>query len=155
MSLDLDITLLSRVPLFEGFEKGHLRLLAFGADRQFYKPNKVIFRKGAYADGGIVIVSGTIALLDGNFKEAAELERFGPASLIGELAMITEGKRPVMARAEDQVEVIKISRLLFRRMLEEFPHLATLLHQRITTSVRDFVARLEHVQHALDRVDTA
>ncbi len=154
MSLDLDIALLSQVNLFEGFDKEHLRLLSFGADKRSFKPQSVIFRRGSYADGGLIIVSGTIDMMSDSSEKARLLGSFGPASLIGEMAMISEGNRNSTAIARDQVEVIKITRLLFHRMLEEFPDLAALLHARISQSVQDFVSRLEGVQHRLDRVDS-
>jgi CRP-like cAMP-binding protein len=153
MSLDIDIVLLSRVPLFEGFGKEHLRLLAFGADKRSFRAGSELYRKGAYADGGYVIISGSVDIMSDSSEEAVRLAEFGSASLIGELAMITEKNRSVTAVARDDVEVIKITRQLFRRMLEEYPELASLLHARISSSVQRFVARLERVQRDLDRVD--
>jgi len=153
MSLDIDIALLSRIPLFEGFGDEHLRLLAFGADRRSFKSGAEIYRSGAYADGGYVIVRGIVDIMSDSSDEAEPLGEYGPASLIGELSMITEKNRSVTAVARDDVEVIKITRQLFRRMLEEFPELASLVHTRISSSVQKFISRLERVQRDLDRVD--
>ncbi len=153
MSLDIDIALLSRIALFEGFDKEHLRLLAFGAEKRSFRSGAEIYRKGAYADGGYVIISGMVDIMSDSSKDALRLGEYGPASLIGELAMITEKNRSVTAIARDDVKVIKITRQLFRRMLEEFPELASLLQARISRSVQKFVSRLERVQRDLDRID--
>ncbi len=153
MSLDNDILLLSRVALFEGFEEEHLRLLAFGADKRSFKKGAKLFAKGAYADGGYVIISGTVDITADSEEYAEKLASYGSGSLIGELAMISENNRTVTATARDQVETFKITRLLFHRMLEEYPNLAALLHARISQSVQDFITKLERIQRNLDRVD--
>ncbi len=153
MSLDQDIEILSRVDLFKGFEKEHLRLLAFGADKRTFKPQSVIFRSGSHADGGYVILHDSIDIMTDDSKDAKRLASFGPASLIGELALISKGRRDITAVARGDVETLKITRVLFHRMLEEFPDLAALLHTRISRSVQEFVSRLTDVQRDLDRVD--
>jgi len=155
MSLDLDIALLSRVAMFEHFQPEHLRLLAFGAEKRTVSAGSVIFQQGAYADCGYVVSQGTVEIVAGDPGDPEVLGRYGPASLIGEIAMISEGNRNVTAIAADQVELIKITRTLFRRMLEEFPELAEVLHRRISSSVQNFVTRLQLIQRDLDRIDAA
>jgi len=153
MSLDQDIELLSRVALFESFQAEHLRLLAFGAEKRMFNPGSVIFHRGSAADCGYVVVSGTVELKSDDPDDSELMGRYGQASLIGEMAMISSFKRNITAVAANQVELIQITRILFRRMLEEFPELASLLHARISNSVQNFVTRLEHIQRDLDRID--
>ena len=49
MSLDRDIALLSRVPLFAELTTEQLRLLAFSAVRLELSPGQVLFREGTLA----------------------------------------------------------------------------------------------------------
>ncbi len=153
MSLDQDIDLLSRVALFEDFQAEHLRLLAFGAERRSFDPGAVIFHCGAAADCGYVVAGGTVELKADDPDDSELIGRYGSGSLIGELAMISNVSRNATAVAQDQVELIRITRSLFRRMLDEFPELASLLHARISNSVQNFVTRLERIQRDIDRID--
>lgn len=148
MSLDSDINLLARVRLFEGFEPDHLRLLAFGAEARTMGAGTRIFRENTLSDGGYVIVRGEVELVSGTKNSV--VSRHGEASLIGEMALISETMTPATAVAVDNTEVLKIPRPLFRRMLQEYPQLAGLLQERIGASVNEFMAQLETIRAKLD-----
>ena len=148
MSLDTDIQLLSRVALFDGFDREALRLLAFGAEARTYGAGSRLFRAGEQSDGGYIIVSGAIHLQpEGEDKDSI---RYGSGALIGEMALIVPTLRANTAMAAEHSEVLKVPRPLFRRMLEEYPELAAILQQRIAGSVDEFVQRLDRIREKLD-----
>jgi CRP-like cAMP-binding protein len=153
MSLDRDIALLSRIPIFGALSSEHLRLLAFSAVRRELATDEVLFRAGEPAQSGFVVVSGEVVLVEsdgGAEKVGATCE---PGSLIGELALFIDTKRPAMARATRHAEVLEINRLLFSRMLNEYPHVAirlrTLLSDRLTATVGE----LTRVRQALQKLE--
>lgn len=148
MSLDGDIKLLSRVTLFEGLGPDQLRMLAFGAEARTLGTGTRLYRQGAFADGGYVIVNGRIDLISGLNDRVVTSHRAG--SLIGEMALITETNHAATAIAAEHSEVLKIPRPLFRRMLEEFPDSALLLRDRIAETVNAFMRQLDTVSAKLD-----
>ena len=148
MSLDSDIKLLSRVRLFEGFEPDHLRLLAFGAEARTLAEGTRLYRQGSLADGGYVIVRGNVDLVSG--LNDSIVTSHGQASLIGEMALISEIHHAATAVATENTEVLKITRPLFRRMLTEYPQLAVILQKRIADSVEEFTKKLEVIRAKLD-----
>ena len=152
MTLSQDIELLSRVSLFEGFPDEQLRLLAFGSKRMFLRGGEILFREGAPSDGGYVVVNGQVDILaERNGRElilSSQLEN----SLIGEVALITENRRVATALARTNCELIFIPRDLFKRMLSEYPHLASQLHQRISVSVRAMLKEMEAVKTRLSGI---
>lgn len=148
MSLDGDIRLLARVKLFAGFNPDHLRLLAFGAEARTLGTGTRLYRQGTYSDGGYVIVHGKIDLISGH--DDTIIESHGPASLIGEMALISETEHAATALAAEHTEVLKIPRPLFRRMLEEYPECAAILYERISKSVMEFMNQLEVIGAKLD-----
>ena len=131
MSLESDIAILAGVPLFAELDAGQLRLLAFGAEHRRLRKGETLFRTGARADAGFLVVSGDIALIAGPAGHERPVGTYGPAVLLGEMALITETRRPVTATAETDCDVLRITRTLFRRMLEEYPEIAFALHQRL------------------------
>ena len=133
MSLESDIAILRNVALFEALQTDQLRLLAFGAEHRRLGAGEFVFRQDARSDAGFVIITGTVALSRAGPSGKAEraIASFGPGTLLGELALITETRRPANARAETPCELIRIGRPLFRRMLEEYPEFALGLHQRL------------------------
>jgi hypothetical protein len=66
MSLERDISLLARIPLFSELSTEQLRLLAFSAVRLNLSPGQVLFREGTLAGSGYVVVYGAIELSVGH-----------------------------------------------------------------------------------------
>ena len=60
----------------------------------------------------------------------------GPGTLLGELALIAETKRPATAIAVEPSTVIRISRSLFLKMLEGYPEAANILRDQIAARAR-------------------
>jgi CRP-like cAMP-binding protein len=142
MALDDDIRVLSGVALFEGFGQEQLRLLAFGAENISVAAERLIYAEGDSAESAFVIVSGTVRLVHGTGDEAVELQRLRAGAILGELALIADTTRPTYAYAVDDIELIRLNRRLFRRILEEYPDLAALLHERIAAQLQEMVERI-------------
>lgn len=58
MSLNEEVELLRRVPLFAKIDPSKLKLLAFTSQRLTYKPGDVLFRQGDPGDAAFVIIGG-------------------------------------------------------------------------------------------------
>ena len=72
-------------------------LLTFAAERRELADGDLLFARGDPADGGFVVMSGTIRLA----PRVAEAEpvRAGRSALIGQLALFVRGTRPTAASA--------------------------------------------------------
>lgn len=142
MALDDDIRVLAGAALFEGFTQEQLRLLAFGAENLSVASGRLIYAEGDSADCGFLIVSGSVRLVHGVGSAAVELQVLGPNAILGELALITDTSRPTSAIAATDVDLIRLNRRLFRRILEEYPDAAHLLHERIAADLQELVAKI-------------
>ena len=143
MALDDDIRILSRVDLFEGFTQDQLRLLAFGTETIRLSVGRELFREGAPADSAFVVVSGRVGLYHTRDDRRILVGRVEAGAMLGELALIAGSRRVTSALAETDLEVIRINRALFRRILQEYPDLAALLHERISRELAAMLARIE------------
>tara|TARA_R110002020_G_scaffold77846_2_gene196334 strand:- start:1070 stop:1522 length:453 start_codon:yes stop_codon:yes gene_type:complete len=146
MSLESDIAILRNVRLFDGLQTDQLRLLAFGAEHRRLRTGEFVFRENARADAGFVIVSGQVVLTHGRGEATKVISRHGAGSLLGEICLITETTRPANAQTETDCDLIRVSRTLFRRMLEEYPEFATVLHQRIRDELEAMLADIEGLE---------
>lgn len=143
MALDDDIRILERVRLLEEFTPEQLRLLAFGAETMRLKAGRELFQEGAPADCAFVVASGTVELYREIGGKRIVVGTAGPASLLGELALITGTQRMTGALAATDIEVIRVNRSLFRRILEEYPDTAATLYARIAAEMKAMIAKLE------------
>ncbi len=146
MSLNDDIALLSLVPLFADIDDDKLRLIAFGAERRRLNRGQQLFREGAPADCAFAIASGTVTLtrnlVDGSVEA---VDTVGRGTLLSELAMISFVERKFTATAEEDSEVIRINRPLFRRMLEEYPEVAVVVEARIKNNLQTMISAMQRL----------
>jgi CRP-like cAMP-binding protein len=152
MGLEDDAGKLSANPTLAALEPGALRLIAFSAETRILRAGDVLFRKDEVSNGGYLVLSGSIAL-DASDQTAATARIFRPPALIGELALLTETLRPATAIAREPSSVLRISRQLFHRVLNEFPASAAHLRDSLAAKLTGFTGELETVRRRLDRLD--
>ena len=126
MGLEDDIAFFEQVPTFAVLGKQALRILAIGAETKQLQSGAVLFYAGELADGGYVVQEGSLLLEPGTLSEGKEVI-VGPGTLVGELALLTDMVCPATAIAKEPTVVIRISRSLFRKMLEGYPDAAVKL----------------------------
>lgn len=149
MTLDEDMRILSGVELFRGFSREQLRLLAFGAETISLAAGRKLYAEGAPADCAFIVVTGEVAIYrqKGDMREILMVERRG--AILGQFALISEGERLTAADAQTDVQVIRLGRSMFLRVLEEFPDLAIDLHQRIIEDLEMMLSRMTAVMTRL------
>lgn len=147
MSLENDIRQLGRVPIFAELNHEARRLLAFSAETRILRAGDILFQRGDASDGGYFVRSGTIAL---DFAKGFErsIELVGQSSLIGETALIAQTERPATAIAREPASVLKISRELFCRVLNEYPECAEQIRRSFSARLSSFVSELGRLRES-------
>lgn len=149
MSLHNDIRLLSQLPLFTDMGAEQIRLIAFGADRRHIATGQVLFREGSPAECAYAVVRGRVELYHlGRDGQPVLDMAVGEGVLLSELALVTLVERKYTAVAAEDSEVIRITRALFHRLMEEYPDAARVIENRIRDNIltlaRRSAAMLDH-----------
>ena len=150
MALEDDIAFFEQVPTLAVLGKHALRILAIGAEARRLQSGAVLFYAGELADGGYVVQEGSLLLEPGTLSEGKEITA-GPGTLVGELALLTDMVCPATAIAKEPTVVIRISRNLFRKMLEGYPAAARQLRDMMAERVDGWTRELASVKAKLDR----
>jgi CRP-like cAMP-binding protein len=149
MTIEDDIFFLERLTIFGQLGFSALQILAIGSEARELQPGEVLFTAGEAADGGYIIQEGALRLdLPGAGPSGADIV-VGPGTLLGELALVTETKRPVTATAIEPSTVMRVSRSLFRKVLEGFPDAARLMRDRIAARASEADNDLQTVRDML------
>jgi CRP-like cAMP-binding protein len=148
VGIEDDIAFIERVPTLRMLGRTALRILAIGAESRYVHKDEVLFSAGDATDCGYVIQEGSFTL-DSGSKSVGELVA-GPGTLLGELALIAETKRPATATAREPSTVIRISRSLFLKMLEGYPEAADILRQQISVRMQQAVGQMADIRAMLD-----
>ena len=153
MTIEDDIAFLERVPTFAQLGFSALQIVAIGSETKHLEDGEVLFRAGETADAGYVIQEGSLKLTKHDPRRSDPSITLGPGVLIGELALVTETVRPVTAIAAEPTTVIRISRSLFRKVLEGFPEAARLMRDRLADRANQATEEISLVRGTLDQPD--
>ncbi len=141
MAIEDDVRNLGRNPTLAALDPEALRQLAGYAETRILRNGETLFRRDEPSDGGYVLVSGSIALDPSDHGQAAQIVL--PPTLIGDMALITKTRRPATAIAREPTTVLKISRVLFHRVLNESPRSAERLKRMLSGRLVQFLHELD------------
>jgi CRP-like cAMP-binding protein len=147
MAIDDDISFYERVPTLGLLGRQALRILAIGAESRYLHDGDVLFSVGESADCAYVIQEGSFLLSASDDDHGV---RVGPYTLLGEVALLTETKRPATCTALEPSTVLRIPRTLFYKMLEGFPDAARRLRDAMATRTDQSTREIYNLRAALD-----
>jgi len=149
MTIEDDIAFFERVPTLGLLGRGALRILAIGVESRYVHSGEVLFTAGDDADSGFIVQEGSFILAT-NPTEHAKRITVGPGTLLGELALLTDTKRPATATALEPSTVLRIPRPLFMKMLEGYPDAAQRLRDILAKRIDDSARDIHSVRAAFD-----
>lgn len=151
MALADDIELLAKVPLFAGLSSDQLRLIAFGAEHRPVGKGQALFREKSPAECAYVVTLGQFELstLARGGKPRVEGVA-GPGVMLSELALVSMVERKFTAVALEDGDVIRITRALFHRLLEEYPEMAAVVEGRIRAAIAGLIDGAAAMAHRFD-----
>lgn len=148
MALEDDMAVLSRVSFFSNLGEDQLRLIAFGAEPFELASGRLLCRSGEIADGGFVLVSGTLARLLGN-SETIERSFSAAGTLFGDLSLLTRCAWQSTLVATTLCRMLRLPRPLFRRIVEEYPQTAYELEKFLCADLSSTVRKMENAAKRL------
>ena len=147
MSIEDDIRFFEQVSTLALLGREPLRILAIGAESRYVHGGDILFRTGESADAAYVVQEGSFRLASEQKGEAGVT--VGPGALIGEMALLTETKRPATATACEPSTVMRIPRTLFLKMLEGYPDAARRLRDALLVRTEQATRDLRKVRGKL------
>lgn len=151
MTIEDDIAFLARVPTFAKFGFAALQIVAIGSESRHLTDGETLFAAGETTDAGYVVQQGSLTLMRNDAWLPEPSVTFGPGTLIGELALLTETVCPATAVAAEPTTVIRITRNLFRKVLEGFPEAALLMQERFFARINQANADLVRIRATLEQ----
>jgi CRP-like cAMP-binding protein len=144
MSLEQEVELIRRFPIFSKIAPAKQKLLCFSSDRLTYAADRVIFKVGDRGDACYVVIEGQIEISVElpNGKGRLVIGTVGANDLIGEIAIFGDVPRTATATAKTKLEVLRISADLFRSVIRENPDAAIELIRILAVRLANTTAHL-------------
>ncbi len=149
MSINEEVELLRRIPLFAKIEPAKLKLLAFTSQRITYKPGDTVFHQGDPGDAAYVIFGGEADVVVDTPSGPLTVARLKQNDFVGEIAILCDVPRTATVKAASELVTLRITKDLFFRLVTDFPQIAIeimrVLAQRLertTADLRTVTAKL-------------
>jgi CRP-like cAMP-binding protein len=149
VSIDNDIAILEQVPMLRELGRAALRLIALGAETREVQPDETLFRPGERIDCAYVVQAGTFQLSTSP-DSSGKVIVVGPGTMLGEFALLADNAQPLCATAQGPCTVIRISRSMFRKILEDDANAAIRLRDYVAQRARQSIAEVLEVRYTLD-----
>ena len=144
MSLEQEVELIRRFPIFAKIQPAMQKLLCFSAERLTYDAGQVMFNAGDMGDAAYIVIEGSIEISVPTPGGPIVVNKLGRNDIIGEIAIFGDVPRTATATALTPVETLKISKELFEKVIRENPDAALEL-------IRVLAARLANTTNQLSR----
>ena len=148
--LDQKIERLKSVPLFAVLDDIALHHIVFNSRSLTASDGTSLFVEGDASSGAIFLESGELSLLGFSKGELIERTRLQAGAVIDPYALISNGKRPLTAKAIGDVEYQLFDRVTFRKILDNYPGHAERLQDYLREEINRTVGTLNGVAARLD-----
>ncbi len=124
MSLNKAVEAMQQTPIFAGIDPKRLRLLAFMSESLTYRAGELLFDQGDEGDSAFVVIEGSASVLINIAGEKKEVAVIGSKQIFGEMAVLCDIPRTAAIGAKTDLEVLRIDRDAFLKLLSEFPEVS-------------------------------
>lgn len=145
MSLNEEVDVLRKIPLFARIEPSKLKLLAFTSERVSFQKGDVLFRQGDMGDAAYILIQGDAEVLVDSPRGEIRVARLGRNDIVGEIAILIDIPRTATVRAETPLVTLRVSKDLFFRLVTEFPQIAVEIMRELAHRLEATTAQLRIV----------
>lgn len=146
MSIDQEVEILRRIPIFAKIEPAKLKLMAFASERVTYKPGQVLFRQGERGDAAFIVLKGSADVLINGSDGPLRVATLSENEIIGEIAILCDIPRTATVQAETELTTLRITTDLFFRMIMDFPEMGVEVMRVLAHRLEQTTAQLNRVQ---------
>ncbi len=122
MSIEQEVEILRKIPLFANIDPARLKLMCFASERLAYKPGQSLFERGDPGDAAYIIVEGTADVIV-TIDKPTVVAKLAKNDIVGEIAILCDVPRTATVTASSELTALKITKDLFFRMVTDFPEM--------------------------------
>lgn len=124
MSIEDEVSVMRRIPLFAHITPQKLKLLAFTSERIVFEPGQTVFRQGDDGDAAYVIIDGQADVLVDAPNGPISVAKVERNALVGEVAILCDVPRTASIKALSRLDTLRITKAQFLELLTEYPELS-------------------------------
>jgi CRP-like cAMP-binding protein len=141
VSIEQEVEILRRIPLFANIEPAKLKLMCFASERITYKEGQSLFEQGDVGDAAFIIVDGTAEVIVTRDAPMV-VAQVGKNDIVGEIAILVDIPRTATVAATSELTALKVTKDLFFRMVTDFPEMGVEIMRVLAQRLEQTTAQL-------------
>lgn len=137
MSIEQEVEVLRKIPLFANIDPAKLKLMCFASQRLTFKPGQKLLEQGDVSDCAYIILGGTADVLLETKQGPLVVAQLGKNDIVGEIGILCDTPRTATVAATSELTALELTKDLFFRMVSDFPEMGVEI-------MRVLAHRLEH-----------
>jgi CRP-like cAMP-binding protein len=142
MSLDSEVELIRRLPLFAKIDMPTLKLLCFSSERLTFEPGQVMFNANDAADAAYMLIEGHVAISRPAPSGPIVVGTLGPMDIVGEIAIFADVLRTATVTATSRVDALRMTKEQIMGIVRANPDAALELIRQLALRLAKTTARL-------------
>ncbi|MFO1072666.1 MAG: cyclic nucleotide-binding domain-containing protein [Geminicoccaceae bacterium] len=142
MTLQQDVDVLRRVPLFAKVEPARLKLLAFTSEHLEFTPGQEICRQGDPGDSAYIVLDGAADVIVQSEQGPVKVAHVGKHDIVGEIAILCNVPRTASVIATTPLVALRVSKDGFFNLVTQFPQVGIEVMQELALRLLQTTQRL-------------
>ncbi len=142
MSLEKEVEILKRIPLFSNIDNSKLKLMCFASERMTFKAGEVLCRQGDPGDSAFIILEGKADVQVDKPEGTLTVATLSANDIVGEIAILCDVPRTATVVAQGDLTALKVTKDFFFRMVGDFPEVAVEIMRVLAHRLEQTTAQL-------------
>jgi CRP-like cAMP-binding protein len=155
MTLQQDVDVLRKVPIFAKIEPTKLKLLAFTSEHLEFQPGEALCRQGEPGDAAYIVLDGEAEVLVQSEQGPMKVASIGKHDIVGEIAILCDVPRTATVLATTPLVALRVSKDGFFNLVTQFPQVAVEVMHELASRLLQTTARLTEVSSRLRELEAA
>ena len=155
MTLQQDVEVLRKIPLFAKIEPARLKLLAFTSEHVEFRPGEAICRQGEPGDAAYIVLEGiadVVVQAEGGPMTVAQV---GRNDIVGEIAILCDVPRTATVVATTPLVALRVSKDGFFNLVTQFPQVGVEVMHELASRLLQTTQRLTEASRRLRELEHA
>jgi CRP-like cAMP-binding protein len=143
MTLQQDVEVLRKIPLFAKIEPAKLKLLAFTSEHLEFMPGEAICEQGEQGDAAFIVLDGEAdVVVQSGQQGPTKVATVGRHDIVGEIAILCDVPRTATVRATTPLSALRVSKDGFFNLVTQFPQVGVEVMHELASRLHQTTQRL-------------
>jgi CRP/FNR family transcriptional regulator, cyclic AMP receptor protein len=155
MTLQQDVDVLRKIPLFAKIEPARLKLLAFTSEHVEYQAGEAVCRQGEPGDSAFIVLDGAAEVVVQSEGGPVTVAKIGRNDIVGEIAILCDVPRTATVVATSPLVALRVSKDGFFNLVTQFPQVGVEVMHELASRLLLTTQRLTEASRRLRELERA